>query len=74
VLLCSALKECYRQQLLHGNDGEQIVYHKGSYALIWSRMFRSQFETLEQPANAFTIDIVLPVENIVREIISNLSL
>jgi len=34
VLVCFVLEERYRQQLLHGNDGEQIVYHKGSYVLI----------------------------------------
>ena len=38
VLACSALKERYRQQLLEGNDGVQLIYLKGSYDLIWSRM------------------------------------
>ena len=86
VLACSALKERYRQQLIKSNDGVQIVYLKGSYDLIWSRMgkrtdhfmkpqmLRSQFETLEEPTNALTIDISLPVDEIVREIISDLSL
>src|SRR5215213_1147079 len=36
VLACSALKESYREQLLKGNEGVQIVYLKGSYELIWS--------------------------------------
>ena len=86
VLACSALKERYRRELLDGNDGVQIIYLKGSYDLIWSRMsarkdhymkphmLKSQFETLEEPSNALTMDIALPVEDIVREIISDLSL
>jgi gluconokinase len=80
VLACSALKESYRQQLLEGNEGVRIVYLKGSYDLIWSRisqredhymkpqMLQSQFEALEEPANALTIDVSLPVAEIVDEI------
>jgi gluconokinase len=82
VLACSALKERYRQQLMDGNEGVQIVYLKGSYALIWSRMeartdhymkphmLKSQFETLEEPKNALTIDISMSVDDIVKTIIS----
>lgn len=85
VLACSALKKRYRRQLMDGNDGVQIVYLKGSYDLIWSRMkkrtdhymkpqmLKSQFETLEEPSNALTIDISLSVDEIVREVITNLS-
>jgi 6-phosphogluconate dehydrogenase len=81
VLACSALKERYRQRLLEGNDGVQIVYLKGSYDLIRSRMenrtghfmkaelLRSQFETLEEPLNALAVDISLPVEKIVEHIV-----
>ena len=86
VLACSALKASYRQQLLHGNDRVQVVYLMGSYDLIWSRMaerkehymkpdmLKSQFVALEQPTDALTIDISKPVNDIVREIVSNLSL
>ncbi len=86
VLACSALKERYRQQLMDGNDGVQIVYLKGSYDLIWSRMekrtdhymkphmLQSQFEALEEPSNALTMDVSMSVDEIVREVISNLSL
>jgi gluconokinase len=78
VLACSALKERYRQKLLDGNPGAQLVYLKGSYDLIWSRMtqrpghymkpemLKSQFDALEEPRNALTIDISLPVEQIVN--------
>ena len=81
MLACSALKERYRQQLMEGNDGVQIVYLKGSYDLIWSRMIarkehymkphmlKSQFETLEEPVNALTVDVSLSVNEIVQEIL-----
>ena len=85
VLACSALKERYRQRLMDNNIGVQIVYLKGSYDLIWSRMekrtdhymkphmLKSQFETLEEPTNALTIDISMSVDDIVRKIISHMS-
>lgn len=84
VLACSALKESYRQQLLDGNEGVQIVYLKGTYDLIWSRisqrkdhymkpqMLQSQFDTLEEPTNALTFDISLPVNEIVEGILEQL--
>ena len=86
VLACSALKDRYRRQLMDGNQGVQIVYLKGSYELIWSRMekrtdhymkphmLKSQFDALEEPANAFTIDIAMSLDEIVQEIISSLSI
>jgi gluconokinase len=82
VLACSALKESYRQQLLEGNEGVLIVYLKGSYELIWSRisqrkdhymkpsMLKSQFETLEEPTNALTLDVSMPVADIVQGIVT----
>jgi gluconokinase len=78
VLACSALKERYRGQLFEGNDGVQFVYLKGSYDLIWSRMktrtdhfmkagmLHSQFEALEEPSDALTLDITLSVEEILE--------
>ena len=80
VLACSALKESYRQTLLAGIAGVQIVYLKGSYALIHARMarrpghfmkpgmLRSQFDALEEPTDALTVDCALPVEQIVEKI------
>lgn len=85
VLACSALKEHYRQTLLNGNPGAQLVYLKGSYDLIWSRMasrpghymkpemLRSQFDALEEPHNALVVDISLSVEQLVTQILSNLT-
>jgi gluconokinase len=84
VLACSALKESYRQKLLEGNGGVLVVYLKGSYDLIWSRlsarqdhymkpeMLQSQFAVLEEPADALTVDIALPVDEIVQEIVRHL--
>ena len=84
VLACSALKESYRQRLLEENDGVQIVYLKGSYDLLWSRlshrkdhymkpqMLQSQFESLEEPENALTMDVSMPVNALVNEILKQL--
>ncbi|MEW6086533.1 MAG: gluconokinase [Chloroflexota bacterium] len=84
VLACSALKERYRQRLLEGNDGVQIVYLKGSYDLIWSRMekrtdhymkphmLKSQFEALEEPAYARTMAISKSVDDIAQEILKEM--
>ncbi len=85
ILACSALKERYRQKLVEGNDGVQLIYLKGSYDLIWSRMsarqdhymkpemLQSQFEALEEPSDALTVDISLSVDEIVRVILQHMS-
>jgi len=82
VLACSALKEKYRQILLAGSTDVQVVYLKGSYDFIWSRMstrmdhymqpamLRSQFDILEEPSDALTIDIDQSIEEIVDLILS----
>jgi gluconokinase len=84
VLACSALKERYRQRLLVGNDDIQIVYLKGSYDLIWSRMknrtghymkphmLRGQFDALEEPTNALMVDVAMSVDEIVLQILKSL--
>ena len=81
VLACSALKERYRQQLMNGNESVQLIYLKGSYDLIWSRisarkdhfmkphMLHSQFDALEEPTNALTVDISLSINEIIRVIL-----
>lgn len=85
VLACSALKARYRAKLLEGNDDVLIVYLKGSYDLIWSRMenrtdhymkphmLKSQFETLEEPESALIVDISLSMEEIMRRILQQIS-
>lgn len=84
ILACSALKESYREQLLTGNAGVQIVYLKGSYDLIWShisgrrghymkpQMLKSQFEALEEPKEAWVLDVSRSVDEIVQGIIQRL--
>jgi gluconokinase len=63
----------------------QIVYLKGSYELIWSRisqrkdhymkpnMLKSQFDALEEPANALTFDVSMPVNEIVQGILEKIA-
>ena len=80
VLACSALKERYRDQLLKGTEGMAILYLKGSYELIWSRMsmrrghymkpelLQSQFDTLEEPDDAFVLDAAVPLEDMIDTI------
>lgn len=82
VLACSALKERYRAQLLDGLDGMVIVHLAGSYELIRLRlegrrghfmraeMLRSQFETLENPRDAFVLDASTPMEQMLDEILA----
>jgi gluconokinase len=83
VLACSALKESYRQELTDAKPDVQIIYLKGSYDLIWSRMkartdhymkpqlLRSQFDVLEEPSNALVIDISSSLDDIVRKLTSS---
>ena len=81
VLACSALKESYRKELLIGSDNVQLIYLRGNYELIWSRMaerkdhymkpemLKSQFDALEEPTGAMIVDISQSVDEIVKEIL-----
>lgn len=81
VLACSALKERYRQTLLTGNPGTQLVYLKGTYNQILARMearkghymqpamLQSQFDALEEPQNALVLDIARSVEDMLEQIL-----
>lgn len=81
VLACSALKERYRQTLLAGNEGIQLVYLRGSYDLIWSRMaarpghymkpamLQSQFAALEEPVDALVVEIIDEPDEMVIKIL-----
>lgn len=80
VLACSALKHIYRAQLLEGIDDMVVIYLKGSYKMIWSRMsarrghymksdmLKSQFDTLEEPLDAFDMDISMPLSDMVDSV------
>ena len=82
VLACSALKKHYRQILLAGNRDVQLVYLKGSFELIQERMaarsghymqpvlLQSQFDALEEPDDALTVDIAPGPETMVDEILA----
>lgn len=80
VLACSALKEAYRA-VLRVNADVHFVYLKGSFELISQRiqartghfmkagMLESQFATLEEPTDALTVDVSLPVDQIVERVV-----
>ena len=84
VLACSALKRKYRDELRV--DGVQFVYLKGNYELIEQRLrsrrghfasdsiLKSQFEDLEKPDDAITVEIDKTPEAIVSEIVQKLKL
>lgn len=77
VLACSALKESYRA-ILKVDEQVKFVYLKGSYAEIESRLknraghfmpvklLKSQFEILEEPTDALTVDINHPLEELIQ--------
>ena len=84
VLACSALKQKYRDHLA-GEDGDvQVVYFKGSFDQIWARMrlrtnhymkpnmLKSQFEALEEPADALVVDIGKAPGEICDEILAKI--
>lgn len=85
ILACSALKERYRQALTADNPAVQIIYLKGSFDLIWSRMstraghymmphmLQSQFDALEEPQDALEIDISISIEQIVERILTTIN-
>jgi gluconokinase len=82
VLACSALKRKYRDVLRA--SGVQFVYLKGDCELIQQRLrarhghfasdsiLKSQFEDLEKPTDAITVEIDKTPEAIVSEIIDKL--
>lgn len=83
ILACSALKSQYRQ-ILQGDRPNEIVwiYLRGDYDCIKQRirqrhdhflkedMLKSQFEALEEPEAALTINISYSPEVIVEQIIA----
>jgi gluconokinase len=80
VLAASALKRDYRRRLHTGDRRVALVFLRGDYDLIQSRLGRrrdhymppallkSQFATLEPPEDALAIDIAQTPAAIVREI------
>jgi gluconokinase len=80
IVASSALKATYRQTLRGSREEVVFVHLKGDFELIYTRMrrrsghymkaemLRSQFRDLEEPEDALTISIKMPVAQIVEEI------
>jgi len=85
VVACSALKEAHRERL-RINEQVKFVYLRGTYEQIEARMnmrtdhfmkpdmLRSQFEILEEPADAVVVDIFNTPDEIVQFITKELNL
>jgi carbohydrate kinase (thermoresistant glucokinase family) len=85
IIACSALKEKYRNILKEGICISHWIFLHGSFELIYERMKRrdhfmppdmlsSQFEILEIPADALSIDITNSPREIVNIIRKNLKI
>ncbi len=86
VLVCSALKKRYRDQLRHGNNNVRFLWLKGDYDCVLGRMrqrqghfmpealLQSQFAALELPAedeaDIIAVDIAPPVATLVSQSLS----
>ena len=80
VLACSALREEFRAALRAGFDDLRFVYLRADRALVRNRvehraghfmpatLVDSQFETLEEPADAIVVDAAKTPETIVTEV------
>ena len=85
VLACSALKKSYRDILMI-NDQVEFIYLRGTYEQIEARllqrsghfmsakMLASQFDILEEPQDALTIDISHTPQEIISIIRKGLAL
>jgi len=85
VLACSALKQAYRDRLVRGLSACRFVHLRGSVELIRARLkerrhrympaslLESQFAALEPPLGAVEIDVELPLERCVEDILAKLA-
>jgi gluconokinase len=86
ILACSALTAAYRRRLAAGVAAVRFVYLRGGAALLRARLagrrghfmpsdlLQSQLDTLEEPADALTVDIDAPPEAIAATIAGALAL
>lgn len=86
VLACSALKASYRRRLLVDPARMRLVYLRGTFRVIQSRLKRrkhhfmpagllkSQFATLQEPTHAIIVDVTAPPRTILRRIRAELKL
>ena len=84
VVGCSALKEAYRERLARGVRDFRVVYLRGEFALIQSRLagrkhrfmpptlLQSQFDALEPPQGAIEVDVSGDVSASVATILQRL--
>ncbi|WP_225036713.1 NADP-dependent phosphogluconate dehydrogenase [Winogradskyella sp. SM1960] len=85
VIVCSALKEAYRNTLSLGIEAAtKWVFLNGSFNQIYNRvnkrsnhympsgLLQSQFDTLEKPKDAIEIDISLTPKDIIKTLKENL--
>ncbi|OBX03806.1 gluconokinase [Gallibacterium genomosp. 3] len=86
IIICSALKKKYRDQIREGNKDVKFIYLKGDFDLVLSRMqkrqghymkvdmLKSQFATLEEPLadekDVIHIDINAPFETVVARCVA----
>lgn len=81
-LSCSALKKIYRDHLRAALPEIRFIYLKGDFDTIRARMearsghfmppalLQSQFDTLEEPRGAITLDIAMPVDQVLDRALS----
>jgi carbohydrate kinase (thermoresistant glucokinase family) len=80
VAACSALREAYRVAIAPDPANRRFAYLRGDFELLRARlagrkghymkesMLRSQFEALEEPLDALTVDAGLPTDGIAGKI------
>lgn len=80
VVTCSALKESYRRIIVADPARVKLVYLRGDFDLLLRRlgrreghfmkadMLKSQFDALEPPRDALTLDVASPPEKLVADI------
>jgi gluconokinase len=86
VLACSALKQRYRDRLTVDPARVRFVYLQGSFGDLQARlsartdhfmkpaMLESQLAALEEPADVLRVDIRVPVEQAVEQILRTFAL
>jgi gluconokinase len=86
VVACSALKKSYRDELVVDRNSVKLVYLKVSEQVIAERLrnrighfmnpdlLESQFDTLEEPADAIIVDASMAPEAVVNTITAQLGL
>lgn len=84
IVACSALKQKYRDRLRHGINGAVVVYLRASNDIVEKRirarpghffdaaLLESQYDALEEPDDAFTIDATRPLAAVIDAVTSHL--